>query len=366
MNVGIIGGGQLARMLALAGLPLGLRFAFLDPSPDAPAAGLGEHLRGPYGDPALLTQLTAWSDVVTYELEHVPEDCLAVMSGHTGVYPDARALAIARDRLREKTLFHDLGLSTPAFAAVDSLDSLRHGVDTIGLPAVLKTRTAGYDGKGQWVLRRREDIEPAWAHLGGAPSILERFVDFEREVSIIAVRRRNGDTAFYPLAENVHRRGILQTSRSRPGDRFEMEARRFAARLLDHLEYVGVLALELFQVGDTLLANEMAPRVHNSGHWTIEGAKTSQFENHLRAILDLPLGDTAPTGPAAMVNFVGTVPEPARVLAVPHAHLHLYNKAPRPLRKLGHATVRAHDERALQSSVDRLLALQDAGAPGST
>lgn len=358
MRVGIIGGGQLARMLALAGLPLGLRFAFLDPSPDAPAAGLGHHLHGAYDDPVLLMQLTAASDVVTYELEHVPEDGLAVLSGHSRVYPDSRALAIARDRLREKTLFRDLGLPTPAVVAVDSLDDLRHGVDVIGLPAVLKTRTAGYDGKGQWVLRRPEDLEQAWAHLGGASSILEQFVTFEREVSIIAVRRRNGDTAFYPLTENVHQRGILHTSHNRPGDRFEMDARRCASLLLDHLEYVGVLTLELFQVGDTLLANEMAPRVHNSGHWTIEGARTSQFENHLRAILDLPLGDTAATGPAAMVNFVGAVPEPARVLAVPHAHLHLYNKAPRPLRKLGHATVRTQDERALQSSVDQLLALQ--------
>lgn len=357
MIVGVVGAGQLARMLALAGLPLGLRFMFLDPAHDACAAPLGEHLRGAYDDRNLLARLAEHADVVTYEFENVPEDSVEFLSRRVTVYPDTRTLATARDRLREKTLFRELGIPTPTFTTIDSRGNLKQAVGDMGLPAVLKTRTLGYDGKGQFVLQQFEDIEPAWAHLGGVPLILEGFVDFGREVSIIAVRRRNGETTFYPLAENVHREGILRSSRSCPGDPFEPQARSYASRLLEHLNYVGVLALELFQVGDALLANEMAPRIHNSGHWTIEGAETSQFENHLRAILDFPLGGTGAIGHAAMVNFISKVPESPRVLAVPGAHLHLYDKTPRPGRKLGHATVRAHREQELQVSLERIEAL---------
>lgn len=357
MIIGVVGAGQLARMLALAGLPLGLRFVFLDPAHDACAAPLGEHLRGAYDDKDLLARLAACADVVTYEFENVPEDSIEFLSRRVAVYPDVRALATARDRLREKTLFRELGIPTPAFAAVDSLDHLKQAVGDIALPAVLKTRTLGYDGKGQFVLRQIGDIELAWARLEGVPLILEGFVDFRREVSVLAVCSRDGETAFYPLAENVHRDGVLRISRSRPGDPFEQQARSYAGRLLHHLDYVGVLALEFFEVGDTLLANEMAPRVHNSGHWTIEGAETGQFENHLRAILGLPLGSTAAMGHAAMVNFIGELPDPARVLAVPGAHLHLYAKAPRSGRKLAHATVLAHGEQELQVSFDRIEAL---------
>lgn len=359
MIVGIVGAGQLARMLALAGIPLGLRFVLLDPAADACAASLGEHLQGDYSDPALLAGLAKRSDVVTYEFENVPEQSIGFLSQHVAVCPGADSLAVARDRLREKMLFRELGIPTPSFAAVQSLSELQQALMQIGFPAVLKTRSLGYDGKGQIVLRRSEDVEPAWLQLGSVPLIVEGFVQFAREISIIAVRAPNGAIAYYPLSENVHRDGILRVSRSRPDDPLEAQAQAHMQSLLCHLQHVGVLALELFQVGQTLLANEMAPRVHNSGHWTIEGAETSQFENHLRAILNLPLGSTAAAGYAAMVNFIGQVPDAHAVLAVPGTRLHVYGKTPRPNRKLGHACVRAARLDLLQERLDQLLLLTE-------
>ena len=357
MNVGIVGGGQLARMLALAGHPLDLRFTFLDPAADACAAPLGTHLVGAYDDPGMLRQLAAVSDVVTYEFENVPEAAIAYLSGHTAVYPGARALAVARDRWHEKSLFRALGLPTAGFRAVDDLAGLKQAVSELGLPAVLKTRTLGYDGKGQAVLHAPVDVERAWQRLGGVPLILEGFVRFAREVSIIAVRGRDGELRFYPLADNEHRDGILRSSRCRPADGVQAEAERYARAVLEALDYVGVLALELFQVGDTLLVNEMAPRIHNSGHWTIEGAAVSQFEQHLRAILGLPLGDTRALGHAAMINYIGTEPPAAQVLAVPGARLHDYGKRPSPGRKLAHATVVAADAGGMDAALSCLMAL---------
>ena len=357
MIVGIVGGGQLARMLALAGYPLGLEFVFLDPTPDACAAPLGQHLRGGYDDQTLLARLAERADVVTYEFENVPVESVEFLAGLATVHPNAKALAAARDRSAEKALFRELGIPTPPFTAVDTRADLDRAAAKIGLPAVLKTRTLGYDGKGQAVLRNAGDLDAAWARLGGARLILEGFVPFDREVSVIAVRGRNGETLFYPLAENTHQDGVLRLSASRPGDPMQALAEGYARRLLDALEYVGVLALELFQAGETLLASEMAPRVHNSGHWTIEGAETSQFENHLRAILGLPLGATAPVGYAAMVNFIGAMPDAGRVLALPGAHWHAYGKQARSGRKLGHATLRADSRQDLQAGLDHLLAL---------
>ena len=339
MIVGIVGGGQLARMLVLAGTPLGLRFVFLDPAEDACAAPLGEHLCGSFDDLALLSQLAEQADVITYEFENIPEASLRLLASRADVYPGVRALATARDRLSEKSLFQQLEIPTVPFAPIDSLEELEQVVDAFDLPAILKTRTMGYDGKGQVVLPTRADQRAAWKRLGGVPLILEGFADFQRELSIIGARGRDGETQFYPLAENVHRDGILRHSRSRPHDPAEQQAQRYAERIMHELDYVGVMALELFEVGVDLVANEMAPRVHNSGHWTIEGAATSQFENHLRAILGLPLGSTDATGFATMVNFVGTMPEPAQLLTAPALHLHCYDKAPRPGRKIGHATI---------------------------
>lgn len=343
MRVGIVGGGQLARMLALAGIPLGLRFVFLDPAEDACAADLGEHLCGGYDNKTLLARMAELCDVVTYEFENVPESSIEFLSERVAVFPDARALATARDRMNEKSLFHELDIDTVPFVAVDSLQDLKQAVATTGLPAVLKTRTMGYDGKGQAVLREEGDIERAWSELGGVPLILEGFAAFSREVSIIAVRGRDGEERFYPLAENIHRDGILHISRSRPNDPLQGRAQEYAKRLLEKMDYVGVLALELFDSGDQLLANEMAPRVHNSGHWSIEGCVCSQFENHIRAVAGLPLGSTKALGEAAMVNFIGQIPPHKELLGIPGLHLHDYHKAAKPGRKVGHATLVAQD-----------------------
>lgn len=335
---------------------MGLRFVFLDPAPDACAAHLGRHLCGDYSDPELLEQLADISDVVTYEFENVPEKSTEFLSGRVEVYPGTQALATTRDRLLEKRMFRQLGIPTATFAPVNSLEGLRDAVSSIGLPAVLKTRLMGYDGKGQIVLRAPEDLEPAWNQLGSMPLILEEFVRFEREVSVVAVRGKNGNTAFYPLSENVHSEGILSVSRGLVGDSSENMARAYAQQVLDQLDYVGVMALELFQANGLLVANEVAPRVHNSGHWTIEGAETSQFENHLRAILGLPLGSTNAVGHTAMINLIGELPDQADILALPDTHLHLYDKLPKAGRKIGHVTVRSTSERELSDRIARVQA----------
>ncbi len=355
MKVGIIGGGQLARMLALAGHPLGIETVVLDPAPDACAGAVTQQLRGAYDEQSQLKALADDVDVVTYEFENVPAEAVKFLTDQASVYPPPNALETGRDRLREKTLLSTtLGIPTAPFAVVDSRQGLESAVADIGLPAVLKTRTLGYDGKGQFVLRRTEDVDAAWDLLGGVPLILEGFVEFEREVSIIAVRGRNGEIRCYPLSENIHTDGILRLSYCRPGDPQQAAAEDYIRRLLESLDYVGVLALELFQAGDRLLANEMAPRVHNSGHWTIEGAETSQFENHLRAICGLPLGPTTPVGYSAMFNLIGDLPEPAAVLAIPGAHFHAYGKAAREGRKVGHITVRAQSAAELEKRVKAL------------
>ena len=358
MNVGIVGGGQLARMLVLAGYPLGLQFRVLDPAADACAGQVAELVQSDYADAVHLAPLAAWADAVTFDFENVPAAAARILTQHTTVYPPAEALAVAQDRLAEKTLFRELGIPVPTFSTVDGLDELRDAATRVGLPAVLKTRRLGYDGKGQRVLRSATDLEPAWQALGAAPLILESFVPFEQEVSVLAVRGRNGETAFYPLVENQHRDGILRRSQAPfHAPALEREGFDYARRLLERLNYVGVLAVEFFVRDGRLIANEMAPRVHNSGHWTIEGAATSQFENHLRAILGWPLGSTAASGCSAMLNCLGTLPEPAAVLAVPEAHYHAYGKASRPGRKVGHLTLWTNNAFSLQAGLARLEAL---------
>lgn len=361
MIVGIIGGGQLGRMMALAGLPLGMRFLFLDPAPDACAGALGELILGPYDDADSLAILGERADVVTFDFENVPERSMVALADRVPAFPPGLALGVSQDRLREKTVFREIGIPTAAFMTVDRLSELEHAVSVIGLPAILKTRRLGYDGKGQVVVWTPEDVATAWDAISGKPAILETFVSFQREVSIIAVRGRDGATAFYPLSENTHRDGILRLTVSRPGDPVADSAQELAGRLLEELDYVGVLALELFDTGSGLVANEFAPRVHNSGHWTIEGAETSQFENHLRAVAGLPLGDTTPDGYAVMLNIVGETPRTQDVLSVPGAHLHLYGKQPRPGRKIGHITVRSADRHVLDSAVKELRALPGVG-----
>jgi 5-(carboxyamino)imidazole ribonucleotide synthase len=359
MKIGILGAGQLARMIALAGYPLGLEFVFLDPSADACANPLGEHLHGDYSDPRLLAELAARADVVTYEFENVPADVAEFLASHTQVHPAPKALAVAQDRLVEKAYFRDLGIPTAPYTAVDNLESLEQAISCIGFPAILKSCTMGYDGKGQSLVRSTEDLAPAWEQLAGAPGVLEGFVPFNREVSIVAARSVSGAIVFYPLSENVHRGGILRIATCREDDPMQQQAEAYVSRLMNELNYVGILALELFEVDGELVANEFAPRVHNSGHWTIEGAETSQFENHLRAILDLPLGSTSAVGKAAMVNFIGNVPATEEILTIPNVHVHLYAKAPRKGRKVAHATVRAETTEQLDSLVKQLAALAD-------
>lgn len=359
MVIGILGGGQLARMLALAGKPLGLQFLFLDPSEEACAEELGEHLQGNYTDRELLMQMAERCDVVTYEFENIPVEVIDFMAEITPVYPPAKALAVGQDRLTEKNFFRDLGIATAPYYAVDNFERLQEVMPEIGWPAILKTRRFGYDGKGQAISRSAVDLFEAWRQLEGSPAIVEGFVPFRREVSIIAARNVSGAIVYYPLSENQHRGGILRLAKSCENDPLQASAESIITKLLEALDYVGILALELFDVDGQLVANEFAPRVHNSGHWTIEGSEISQFENHLRAILDLPLGVTKTRGFAAMQNFIGGIPSLKDVLTLPNVHLHLYNKLPRKGRKVAHATVRSDSCEALIGRIAALARLAD-------
>ena len=332
--VGCIGGGQLGRMLAQAGMPLGVRVRFLDPAADACAGDVGELIVGAYDDPACLDRLAEGTDVVTYEFENVPVEAARRVSA----VPGPRALELGQDRLVEKQLFRRLGIASAPYGSVEE----------VGVPALVKSRRLGYDGKGQRLVESPEPI--------GGEELAEGIVPFDRELSIVAARGRDGDTAFYPLVQNEHRNGILSISRAPAPAAPQRDAEEIATRLLDELGYVGVLAVELFDVGGELLANEFAPRVHNTGHWTIDGAETSQFENHLRAILGLPLGSTDARGRSVMLNLVGGAPPLERLLAVPGAHVHLYGKDPRPGRKIGHVTLVDTDD----DGVAEAAALADA------
>jgi len=343
MRLGILGGGQLGRMIALAAYPLGVRCTVLDSAAESCAAHVCDQIRGEFDDLQALYKLVQASDVVTFEFENVPVESARWLAERVPVFPPPRALEVSQDRLVEKAFFQSLGIPTPTFAAIDSRAEFERAIASIGIPSVLKTRRFGYDGKGQFVIREKADVEPAWQKLGGRPLILEAFVPFDRELSILAVRGRDGAIAAYPLVENEHRDGILHRSIAPAADlRGELAERaaEYASRVLAELDYVGVLAIEWFQDGPRLLANEMAPRVHNSGHWTIEGAFTSQFENHVRAVCGLPLGRCDAVGHSAMYNFIGSVPPAAEVLKHPEASLHDYGKNPRPGRKVGHVTLR--------------------------
>lgn len=359
-TVGIIGGGQLARMLALAGYPLGLTFQTLDPDPGSCALTLTHQIVGEYGDGEKLRWLAEHCHCLTYEFEHLPVEALKDVAGRVPIFPSLEALGAAQDRAEEKTLFRELDIPVPRTADIYTLAELDAALTDIGLPAILKTRRLGYDGRGQRLLQDRRGLATTWRELADQPLVIEEYVPFERELSIIAVRARGGETAFYPLVENEHRHGMLRSSVPRPEDPLSSVAQQYAMRLLDALGYVGVLVLELFEINGRLLANEFAPRVHNSGHWTIEGAQTSQFENHLRAILGLPLGSCRSVEQCAMINLVGQLPDASALLAIPGAHLHVYGKDPRPNRKLGHVTVRARDAVTLAQRVQSVRALIDA------
>ncbi len=362
-TIGILGAGQLGRMMALAGYPLGLSFRFLDPAAGSPAGQLAPQNTANYTDEAVLEQFARQVDLVTYEFENVPVQAARFLADRVPVFPPPQALEAAQDRIKEKSLFRSLGIATPAFAPIDSPTDFQPALRLTGLPAVLKTRRLGYDGKGQRLVHSAAELGTAAEELGRRDLILEEFVAFERELSILAVRGRalesglSPQVAFYPLVENHHREGVLRLTLApaphlHPGQQEKAES--LARAVLERLDYCGVLAIELFERRGELLANEMAPRVHNSGHWTIEGAPTSQFANHLRAGLGWPLGLTSAQGFAAMINLIGSAPPASDILDIPEAHLHLYAKAPRPGRKIGHINLVAPGEAELRQAIGRL------------
>lgn len=367
-TVGILGGGQLARMMVLAGAPLGLRFELFDPAADACGAQVAPLQVAAFEDQAALAAFAGRVDVVTFDFENVPASSARFLAGRVPVYPNPDALAVAQDRLSEKTLFAELGIPLPPFADIRSRDDLAARVAEFGMPCILKTRRLGYDGKGQFRIRSAADIDSAWDTLGGQVDrtglILEGFVAFDREVSVVAVRGLDGQFRAWPVTGNWHVDGVLSASLAPAALTAAQQdtAIGHARALAERLDYVGVFALELFCRGEELLVNEMAPRVHNSGHWTIEGSETSQFENHLRAVLGLPLGDTRMLGHACMLNWLGAMPDAAAVLAQAGGHWHDYGKQPRDGRKVGHATLRDDRADALAGALEAVGAQLDRSA----
>ena len=360
MRVGILGGGQLARMMAEAGGPMGLSFQFLDPSAQACAGDLGALHVGPWDDPDGL-ELLAACDRVTCDFENVPAAVLADLAARTRVHPPPAAFAAAQDRLVEKRLLEQLGIPIAPVASVSTRPDLLAAVEEIGYPCVLKTRRLGYDGKGQAVLYSHEDLEPAWQALGGRDLILECFIDFKHECALTAVRSGDGEIRCYPLSRTVHQRGVLRLAAGmhQPPPALLEQAETSVSALLEHLDYVGCLSLEFFSTEDGLIANEYAPRPHNSAHWTIEGAVCSQFENHLRALCGLPLGSTRRRGHSVMFNWLGDLPDAAAFLRVPGLAWHDYHKQPRPGRKLGHATLVADTLAELHAGLEAVRPLLD-------
>lgn len=366
-TVGILGGGQLARMMVLAGAPMGLRFELFDPAADACGAQVAPLQVAAFDDEAALAAFAARVDVVTFDFENVPARSAKFLAERVPVHPDPDALAVAQDRLSEKTLFLSLGIPLPPFADIRSRDELAAKVAEFGMPCIVKTRRLGYDGKGQFRIRSAADIDAAWDTLGSQVEktglILEGFVAFDREVSVVAVRGQDGEFRAWPITGNWHVNGVLSASLA-PAQLSAAQheaAIGYARALAERLDYVGVFALELFCRGDELLANEMAPRVHNSGHWTIEGSETSQFDNHLRAVLGLPLGDTRMLGHACMLNWIGQMPDANAVLGQAGGHWHDYGKQARDGRKVGHATLRDDDAAALAGALERVGGQLDLG-----
>ena len=371
-TVGILGGGQLARMMALSGAPLGLRFRVLDNVADACAGQFAPMIVGDYTDRDALAEFAAQVDVATFDFENVPAESAQWLAERTPVFPQPHALAVAQDRLAEKSLFRDLGIPVPEFADIATREALEAAVARLGTPCILKTRRLGYDGKGQFRIKSAADVAAAWDSLGAQAGsvglILEGFVHFQRELSVVAVRGRDGEFRAWPLTENWHVDGVLSASLApaKVDAAMQATALEHARKLAEALDYVGVFALELFCRDGELLANELAPRVHNSGHWTIEGSETSQFQNHLRAVLGLPLGDTRMVGMACMLNWIGAMPDASAVLREAGGHWHDYGKSPRAGRKVGHATLRADDAAELAATLQRVgaaLGREDQVAP---
>ena len=362
--IGVLGGGQLGRMMGLAGIPLGLKFVFLDPSPVACASETGKMLQAEFSDIHAAKQLASLVDVATFDFENVPQNTAQVFAECKPLYPPPEALGACQDRMTEKGILSGLGIAVADHHAVSGRTDLLDGLDRLGYPAILKTRRLGYDGKGQVVIRDQEDLERAWQSLGEHDLVLETLVNFDSECSLVAVRGTDGDTRFWPLTQNVHNNGILALSLAGHLEHgLQQKAQNIMQRLLDHFDYVGVLTLEFFVVSGELLVNEIAPRVHNSGHWTIDGAETSQFENHLRAITGMPLGGTQAKSEALMFNWIGKLPDRQQLLAVNGLHWHDYGKTARPGRKIGHATLVADSWQELSASARNIAAISGGAFP---
>lgn len=348
MNIGVIGDGQLGRMLALAGVPLGLKFGFLG-SKNSPSAPLGQIFSS-------LEALEDFADVLTYESENTKVDWIKNIK--KTVYPSAKSLFITQHRGREKALFEKLDIPCAPYQIIKSKAGLQRAIKIIGLPAILKTATQGYDGKGQFLIRYVSEIDQAWDSINGVEAILEAFINFKRELSLIAVRGINNEHQYYPLVENIHHHSILRLSiapANNINSNVQQRAQHYMQTLLDEMNHVGILTIELFETNNGLIANEIAPRVHNSGHWSIEGTHSSQFENHIRAITGMALGNTTPIHPYnAMINIIGNIGDINLALNTPNAHLHLYDKAQRENRKLGHINLAADSQVALNSSLEKL------------
>lgn len=354
-RIGVLGGGQLGRMLGLAGAQLGFRFVFLDPAAEACAGVTGDLLCANFTDQEAARKLATLVDVATFDFENVPESTASALQEICPLYPSPDALAAGQDRAVENELLTGLGIAVPPYHKVYSRTDLMEGLEKLGYPAVLKTRRLGYDGKGQAILRDPEDRERAWQRLGNSELVLEAFIPFDAECSLVAVRGRDGDTRMWPLTRNVHSNGILKLSMPGQFDQaLQAKAAHHMSAMLEHFDYTGVLTIEFFLVGGELLANEFAPRVHNSGHWTIDGAVCSQFENHVRAIAGLPLGNTDAIGHSIMFNWIGELPDRQRAMEIPGLHWHDYGKAPRPGRKIGHATLTAGSVETLRLNAFRL------------
>ncbi|KTD15018.1 5-(carboxyamino)imidazole ribonucleotide synthase [Legionella israelensis] len=354
MKIGILGGGQLSRMLALAGIPIGIDFCFFEPNTPCSAETLGSVVHAEYKDKASLESFAEQVDLITFENENIPLETLSFLEKQSVVYPDKKALQISQDRLLEKNLFRALNIPTTDYFEVNDKVELKAAISETGYPAILKKRRGGYDGKGQFRLYSANDVAELTLEQC-QNSILEGWIAFDREVSLIAARNKKGEMVFYDLCENRHEKGILFYTANQRKDPFFSQACDHVTCLMNHLNYVGVLALEFFQQNERLIANEMAPRVHNSGHWTIEGAMTSQFVNHLRCVLDWTPGPTDSLAYATMYNIIGQFPPIEQLAVYPELHIHHYQKQARAGRKLGHVTALSTDSHSRIKVLEELL-----------
>ena len=354
MKIGVLGNGQLAQMMALAGISLGHEFVFFDENPEGIVSNLGKNIITRPGDEQQLMEFADSVDIITVEKEHIPKSTLKALDATSKLMPGSKAVFIAQDRLLEKQFLQSVSITLADYYEINSLEQLQQSASDHGDTLILKTRHEGYDGKGQFVIKDPQQCADAWQQLSTDKLVAEQRIKFSREVSMICARNAKGDTCFYPVAENVHQNGILALSSVRVNDPMQSKAQEHARRILEGLDYVGVLGCEFFEVDGELLVNEIAPRVHNSGHWTMDGSYTSQFENHIRAILNLPLGLTDAHSDCIMFNLIGEVPDASRVLEIAGTNLHDYGKQARSGRKLGHINLCENNTQNMQSSISQL------------